>query len=179
MCSTPVRPLNSDFCITFGQLYDLHVYEWPRSISIKVKSYRYTCRSAVGSLNRQPYILYIQIFESEGIVWDEIATIYLPVPKVTQITTPGISNPEEIEFSSSATVAHSHGGVGAGISFCLQNFGASSIQISGVQINVGSEGLSSYILNTSGVLQCSALWGRAKDGTPLVPPPRSGADISE
>lgn len=33
---TAPRPLNSDFCVTFGNIYNLHIMEWPQSIKIKV-----------------------------------------------------------------------------------------------------------------------------------------------
>lgn len=36
VCTSTVRQLNSDFCVTFGHVYNLHVYEWPQSITIKV-----------------------------------------------------------------------------------------------------------------------------------------------
>lgn len=48
-----------------------------------------------------------------------MASVYLPVPKVTQVTTPGIVNREEIEFSSSETVTVNNAGVGAGILYLL------------------------------------------------------------
>ncbi|KRZ74810.1 Coiled-coil and C2 domain-containing protein 2A [Trichinella papuae] len=128
VCSTQSRPLNLDFCVLINQKFNLMVSEWPQSLSFK-------------------------IFESSGHGWDEIATVCVPIPSYSQISTPDMALLDEIEFASELKAKYTHSAVGAGNT-----------------VNFYLDGVPSCIPRISGVLRCLARWGKDHTGKPLFPP---------
>ncbi|KRZ11910.1 Coiled-coil and C2 domain-containing protein 2A [Trichinella zimbabwensis] len=128
VCSTQSRPLNLDFCVLINQKFNLMVSEWPQSLSFK-------------------------IFESSGHGWDEIATVCVPIPNYSQISTPDMALLDEIEFASELKAKYTHSAVGAGNT-----------------VNFYLDGVPSCIPRISGVLRCLARWGKDHTGKPLFPP---------
>ncbi|KRY56588.1 Coiled-coil and C2 domain-containing protein 2A [Trichinella britovi] len=128
VCSTQSRPLNLDFCVLINQKFNLMVSEWPQSLSFK-------------------------IFESSGHGWDEIATVCVPIPSYSQISTPDMALLDEIEFASELKAKYTHSAVGAGNT-----------------VNFYLNGVPSCIPRISGVLRCLARWGKDHSGKPLFPP---------
>ncbi|KRX90274.1 Coiled-coil and C2 domain-containing protein 2A [Trichinella pseudospiralis] len=128
VCSTQSRPLNLDFCVLINQKFNLMVSEWPQSLSFK-------------------------IFQTSGHGWDEIATVCVPVPSCSQMSTPDMALLDEIEFASKLKAKYTHSAVGAGNT-----------------VNFYLDGVPSCIPRISGVLRCLARWGKDHTGKPLFPP---------
>ncbi|XP_013408980.1 coiled-coil and C2 domain-containing protein 2A-like isoform X3 [Lingula anatina] len=87
---THVRPLNQEFRVSFAQIFNIQIMQWPQSVRL-------------------------QVFESVGLSNSMLAEIYAAVPEAT--VTADTVQLEEMEFSSDITVTHVHEGVGSGIPF--------------------------------------------------------------
>nr|XP_061790325.1 coiled-coil and C2 domain-containing protein 2A-like [Nerophis lumbriciformis] len=81
-------PLNPDFRVHFGQIFNLRIVNCPRSITL-------------------------QVFEDLGSLYTMLAEVYVPVPPSSVLA--GNSSIEEFEFSSNQREMFDHEGVGSGV----------------------------------------------------------------
>ncbi|XP_069126927.1 coiled-coil and C2 domain-containing protein 2A-like isoform X2 [Argopecten irradians] len=84
------KPLSQDFKVTFGQIFNIKIVQWPESIKF-------------------------QVFETVGYSTEMLAELYTSIPEVS-ITSQGVQL-ENLDFSCDHRVNHSHEGVGSGVPF--------------------------------------------------------------
>ncbi|XP_067302881.1 coiled-coil and C2 domain-containing protein 2A isoform X3 [Pseudorasbora parva] len=123
---TDSRALNMDFRVHFGQIFNLKIVNRPESIKL-------------------------QVFESVGSPFTQLAEVFVPVPESSVLT--GSAPSEEMEFSSNQRVTFNHEGVGSGVPFSFE-----------------ADGTHTQTLLTSGKLSCCVSWAVGEDDVPLAPP---------
>ncbi|XP_055044610.2 coiled-coil and C2 domain-containing protein 2A isoform X1 [Misgurnus anguillicaudatus] len=123
---TDSRNLNMDFRVHFGQIFNLKIVNWPESIKL-------------------------QIFETIGSSFTQLAEVCVPVPETSVLT--GSAPFEEMEFSSNQRVTFNHEGVGSGVPFSFE-----------------ADGTNTQTLLTSGKISCCVSWAVGEDDAPLAPP---------
>ncbi|KAK2193955.1 hypothetical protein NP493_4g07037 [Ridgeia piscesae] len=130
---TPARLLGQDFTVHFAQIFNVEIVQWPESIKI-------------------------EIFETAGLTSTLLAEVYAPIPDVNMTGDNVLLN--ELEFSSSQKISHTHAGVGSDVQMTFA---------------VCEEDQQVSTLLTSGTLTTSVSWAVSSDGKALVPPvaPRS------
>ncbi|KAM8887666.1 coiled-coil and C2 domain-containing protein 2A isoform 1-T1 [Synchiropus picturatus] len=94
---TVSRPLNSDFRVHFGQIFNLKIVNCPRSINL-------------------------QVFEESGSYCSLLAQVYVPVPESSVVA--GSAPIEEFEFSSHQRVMFDHEGVGSDVPLSFEADGS-------------------------------------------------------
>ncbi|XP_053178319.1 coiled-coil and C2 domain-containing protein 2A [Scomber japonicus] len=94
---TDSRPLNTDFRVHFGQIFNLKIVNCPQSINL-------------------------QVFEEIGSSCSLLAQVYIPVPEPTVLT--GNVPLEEFEFSSNQRVMFDHEGVGSDVPLSFEADGS-------------------------------------------------------
>ncbi|NWU46491.1 C2D2A protein, partial [Dromas ardeola] len=100
---TVTRPINSDFRVHFGQIFNLQIFNWPESLKL-------------------------QVYETMGMSSTTLlAEVFIPVPETTILT--GSAPLEEIEFSSNQRVMLDHEGVGSGVSFSFEADGSNKMTL--------------------------------------------------
>ncbi|XP_052775366.1 coiled-coil and C2 domain-containing protein 2A-like isoform X2 [Mya arenaria] len=87
---TNLKALSQDFKVSFGQIFNMKIVQWPESITF-------------------------QVYESFGLGSDLMAELCAPIPD-TSVTTASVQL-EELEFSSDHRVSHGHAAVGSGLPF--------------------------------------------------------------
>ncbi|KAL8612721.1 hypothetical protein ACOMHN_025372 [Nucella lapillus] len=87
---TGTRPVSQDFRVSFGQIYNLKIVQWPESIKF-------------------------QIFETQNLSARLLAELYAAIPEAS-VTSQSVQL-EEMEFSSDDTIQMAHEGVGSGVAF--------------------------------------------------------------
>ncbi|KAM7410419.1 hypothetical protein PAMA_001723 [Pampus argenteus] len=94
---TDSRPLNTDFRVHFGQIFNLKIVNCPQSINL-------------------------QVFEEIGSSCSLLAQVYVPVPEPSVLT--GNVPLEEFEFSSNQRVMFDHEGVGSDVPLSFEADGS-------------------------------------------------------
>ncbi|XP_042272051.1 coiled-coil and C2 domain-containing protein 2A isoform X2 [Thunnus maccoyii] len=94
---TDSRPMNTDFRVHFGQIFNLKIVNCPQSINL-------------------------QVFEEIGSSCSLLAQVYVPVPEPTVLT--GSVPLEEFEFSSNQRVMFDHEGVGSDVPLSFEADGS-------------------------------------------------------
>ncbi|XP_050400906.2 coiled-coil and C2 domain-containing protein 2A [Patella vulgata] len=117
---TPAKPLSQDFRVTFGQIYNLKIVQWPESVKF-------------------------QIFETRGLGSDLLADLYAGIPDPS-VTSQSVQL-EEMDFSTDLKIDITHEGVGSGIPFTFDIHGTNTmilmttgIMCSSVAWSVGEDG---------------------------------------
>ncbi|CAL1540858.1 unnamed protein product [Lymnaea stagnalis] len=119
---TSPRPLSQDFKVSFGQIYNLKIVEWPESIKY-------------------------EIYESAGFGSNRLlAELYAPIPE-SSVTSQSVVL-ENVEFSCFEKIQYQHEGVGSGVAFKFEGhvpdlvtLMTSGILNSSVAWAVGEDGL--------------------------------------
>ncbi|KAK2835891.1 hypothetical protein Q5P01_016375 [Channa striata] len=93
---TDIRPLNTDFRVHFGQIFNLKIINCAQSISL-------------------------QVFEKIGSSFSLLAQVFIPVPEPSVLT--GNVPLEEFEFSSNQRVMFDHEGVGSDVPLSFETDG--------------------------------------------------------
>ncbi|KAK2907561.1 coiled-coil and C2 domain-containing protein 2A isoform X2 [Channa argus] len=103
---TDSHPLNTDFRVHFGQIFNLKIVNCPQSINL-------------------------QVFEKTGSSYSLLAQVFVPVPEPSVLT--GSVTLEEFEFSSNQRVMFDHEGVGSDVplSFSADNSNKQTLLTSG------------------------------------------------
>lgn len=96
---TNSKPLTQDFKVTFGQIYNLKIVQWPESVAL-------------------------QIYENTGFTSHQLAELYLNIPEAS-VTCNNIEM-ENHEFSCDLKIQFNHEGVGSGVAV---NFDSNSENI--------------------------------------------------
>lgn len=96
---TNSKPLTQDFKVTFGQIYNLKIVQWPESVTL-------------------------QIYEHTGFTSHQLTEIYLNIPEST-VTCNNVDM-EDHEFSCDLKIQFNHEGVGSGVAV---NFDSNSENI--------------------------------------------------
>ncbi|XP_063086213.1 coiled-coil and C2 domain-containing protein 2A isoform X5 [Cavia porcellus] len=98
---TVSRQLGADFCVHFGQIFNLQIFNWPESLTL-------------------------QVYETVGHSSTTLlAEVFLPIPETTTVTRR--APVEEVEFSSSQHVTLDHEGVGSGVPFSFEADGSNQL----------------------------------------------------
>ena len=84
----PFRILNSDFTVSFGEIFTLRSVEWPESIKL-------------------------QVFEAGLLTSCLLSEVYIPLPDPQQ-TCQAPPTPESYQFTSNKVSAFNHTAVGSG-----------------------------------------------------------------
>ena len=82
------RILNSDFTVSFGEIFTLRIVEWPESIKL-------------------------QVFESGLLTSTHLSEVYVPLPDPQQ-TCQAPPTPESYQFTSNRVSSFNHSAVGSG-----------------------------------------------------------------
>ncbi|XP_058048293.1 coiled-coil and C2 domain-containing protein 2A isoform X11 [Ahaetulla prasina] len=98
---TVSRQMSSDFRIHFGQIFNVQIFNWPKSLKLQVYE-----TIGLGSANL-------------------LAKVFVPIPETTVLT--GRAPIEEIEFSSDQCVTLDHEGVGSGVPFSFEADGSNNM----------------------------------------------------
>ncbi|XP_047192617.1 coiled-coil and C2 domain-containing protein 2A isoform X3 [Scophthalmus maximus] len=96
---TESRPLNTDFRVHFGQIFNLKIINCPQSINL-------------------------QVFEEIGSSCSLLAQVFIPVPEPSVLT--GSAPLEEFEFSSNQRVMFDHEGVGSDVPLSFEADGSNN-----------------------------------------------------
>uniref|UniRef100_A0A8D3D0Z3 Coiled-coil and C2 domain containing 2A n=1 Tax=Scophthalmus maximus TaxID=52904 RepID=A0A8D3D0Z3_SCOMX len=96
---TESRPLNTDFRVHFGQIFNLKIINCPQSINL-------------------------QVFEEIGSSCSLLAQVFIPVPEPSVVT--GSAPLEEFEFSSNQRVMFDHEGVGSDVPLSFEADGSNN-----------------------------------------------------
>ncbi|ESO88285.1 hypothetical protein LOTGIDRAFT_219375 [Lottia gigantea] len=97
---TPSKPLSQDFRVTFGQIYNLKIVQWPESIKF-------------------------QIFEARALGNDLLADLYAGIPDPS-VTSQSVQL-EEMDFSTDLKIDKTNEGVGSGVPFTFDVHGTNTM----------------------------------------------------
>ncbi|XP_074640810.1 coiled-coil and C2 domain-containing protein 2A-like isoform X2 [Tubulanus polymorphus] len=92
VCHSKAKTLNQEFKVSFAQIINILIVQWPESVRL-------------------------EIYEDRGFTTDLLAEMYLIIPEST-VTSENVQL-EDLDFSCDHKVEHTHEGVGSGVLFDL------------------------------------------------------------
>ncbi|XP_064626685.1 coiled-coil and C2 domain-containing protein 2A-like isoform X3 [Lineus longissimus] len=99
---TPSRNIGQEFQVTFAQIFNIQIVQWPESIKLEV-------------------------YELSGFAVERMTEVYMAIPESSTTTDNVVL--EDMDFSSDQAVAHRHEGVGSDVLFTFEADGSNMISL--------------------------------------------------